>query len=365
MRLTVYVTLLLLTSASLSYGQKGDSMAVELLLLKAKDTMSMSKETALQYVHDAETITIASKLKDLEAVSYYTKGSIYDFYNQEDSAEYWFLKWLAIRETQTIQKARWALKGLQEFYTASKQLDKLDAINIKFLEALEKEFCPTNQDCSFKYEVGSRKVISNMVALGGYEKAESYLLKTVKVTGEEPEWYSSDLAYYQIEKSLFAKNDTTELKYWYAKWFESIKELSGSEETIIKTVGILIGKKRWDSDYMIPAIRVLESAYPLLSQESKKKLILSEAKNFKKSYYKKSAGHLVYLTMKVVELSQPFTEEQNKKYADLYKEMAKKRKKMDETSRKELLYVLQKYGITSDLEVISEPSAKLLKKLTR
>lgn len=347
------------------YGQINDSLQIEGLLKQAKELKVTDNDLAISLASRAEVMAVENGFLDLEAVSYYTKGSIYDYHENYDSAEFWLLKWLEIRETQGANKERWALRGLQDYYAERKDIEKLDAINWRYLKSLKEEYCEDIGRCNFKYEVASRGMIEDMVQLGGYSQAEAYFLEVIEVTENQPYWYSSGLVYYAIEKALIEGNDTAGLTSWYEKWFKIIERVSESKETLPKTVSILVGKKRWKSDYMKPAIMVLEAAYPFLSKDEKKGLILKQLKAFKASYQKTSVGYLFYLVIQLEEISEPNTKEKNKKLADVFAKVGKESKNIDEESRSELVYILCNYGVTSNSVLVGESSKKLLKKLQK
>ena len=360
-----YLVAILICTSGLAYGQNSDSLAIEKLVSKAKSYSGKSQDSALYFADKAVQLSQKGKFTDLQAVSYHTKGTIFDKYELKDSAEFWYLKWLAIRRTQSPQKVRWALKGLQNFYKKHGEIDKLHQINRQYLEALEQEFCIKSSEntCDFKYEVASRRVISDMVDLGGYRYAEEYFLEVTKVTNDEPAWYDEKLVYYQIEKALLNNNDSDKLEYWYNRWFVAIDSMADTKAILNKTVNILIAKKRWNKDYMRPAIGILELAYPNLEEKEKTKLLGEQVKNFKSGYLKMSAGYLIYLVIQGQELLEPSTPEKNKKLAELFKGMGKRSKEIDAFSQAEIVYILDKYGLTSSSDVIRESSEKLLKKI--
>jgi tetratricopeptide (TPR) repeat protein len=266
------------------YGQINDSLQIEGLLKQAKELKVTDNDLAISLASRAEVMAVENGFLDLEAVSYYTKGSIYDYHENYDSAEFWLLKWLEIRETQGANKERWALSGLQDYYIERKDIKKLDAINWKYIRLLQEKYCEDTGECDFKFRVGARILISEMVNLGGYEQAEAYFLESSKVSKRNPDWFSADLVYFQIEEAL--TEDSVELNDLYKRWFETIDKQPDSENTIIKTVNILVGKKRWNRHYMKPSIVLLEAAYPFLAQEEKKELLLKQFKDFKSGYIK-------------------------------------------------------------------------------
>ena len=105
--LTLTIATLFLYSGAV-FGQNADSLQIEELISKAKSFVVEKRDSAFYYLDTAENLSIHGNFKDLQAVSYYTKGRTFEHYNENDSAEYWLLKWLEIRETQSPEKQRWA-----------------------------------------------------------------------------------------------------------------------------------------------------------------------------------------------------------------------------------------------------------------
>jgi hypothetical protein len=221
-----------------------DSLRIEVMNRISALYTERSEDSALLYANLA--LTDANKLKqnDLIAVSYHNIGNTYNFYKDSINAEKNLLEWYNIRKEQGGDKFRWALKGMREFYSKYKQIDKLEKIEEEWMAVLDEQYDKKHispwmpkydQIVVEDYRLSMYPVFNNLIELQEYNIAEKLFTHMAEKCPDCCKWLDGDMPFYSIESILLSKTDTAGLSICYYNWFNVLDKYCADKTITLQT----------------------------------------------------------------------------------------------------------------------------------
>lgn len=222
-----------------------DSIRVENLNQIALYQSSKSMDSALATLNKAEAIAVKAGIPDLQAVTHYNRGQVYEQHGDFSKSEKSYLQWFDIRKKQDTRKYRWAMTGMREFYSRHLQFDKLELIDNEWVALVDGQLA-RGEEPLYGYEASMLAVVDNLVELGEFYKAESYFLHLLENDAASVLWLQGSMFYFRIEDKLLDLGGVETLKDWYTRWFSALKKYNPEVLDAIKTMNIVSGHLKYE-----------------------------------------------------------------------------------------------------------------------
>ncbi len=227
-----------------------DSMRVELYNKLALSYANDQLDSSWLFIGKAFELSKGIGNKDLEAVTHYNSGRLWESAGLLGKAEESYLTWLGIRKTQDEQRYRWALSGMRSFYSGYNAVDELKTINDAWVELIDSqlalEIVPKYSENHYynavlEYQQSIEPVYFSLIDLGRYEEAEYYFLHMLDQCQTFHYWLQGDMLYFHIERWLLAEGNAERLGQWYVRWFNTLENYV-SDQSIAKTTLLLVNR---------------------------------------------------------------------------------------------------------------------------
>ncbi|MFT5513435.1 MAG: tetratricopeptide (TPR) repeat protein [Bacteroidia bacterium] len=223
---------------------RSDSIRIENLNQIALYQSNSSLDSALATLKRAELIADKPGFIDLEAVTHYNGGQVYEQHGDFSKSEKSYLEWFNIRKNQDVPKCRWAMTGMREFYSRHLQFEKLEEIDNEWVQLLDGQLA-RGEEPLYGYEASMLAVVDNLVDIGEYYKAESYFLHLLEMDAKSVYWLDGSMFYFRIERYLLEVKDVETLKDWYTRWFDAMRTYEPDQSIAIKTMSNISSRLRY------------------------------------------------------------------------------------------------------------------------
>ncbi len=250
----------LLQQTSTFFDPIKDSLTIEELNQRALFLSNQSMKNAISTLDSA--LDLADKINtiDLKAVTYYNYGQVYEQHGQFANAEQYYLKWFNVRKAQSVEKYRWGMMGMREFYTRHIQIEKLTQFDDEWIELLDNEF-DNGVETKYGYEASSYSVIRNLTSIGEIYQAEERFIHLLEKNQGVSDWLQGSNFYFSVHSQLMEIGDVKVLSDWYQRWFNALKEYNSSKDDSKVILSIISDKLAWS--YPEVAIYLVDDLYAI------------------------------------------------------------------------------------------------------